>query len=176
VEGIWEMMEVINGVASQTNLLSMNAAIEAAHAGDAGKGFAVVAAEIRKLAETTAENARRISSTLKAVAGTIGGTSQITQSTGSVIHGMIQDIGGVASSFTELSGSLHEMSVGSSQITTALSSLRSLSEEVREAYGKMADAAKAVESTMTHIGSLSRENLRKIGTDGGKEASTASSL
>jgi methyl-accepting chemotaxis protein len=174
VEGIWEAMEVINGVASKTDLLSMNAAIEAAHAGEAGRGFSVVAAEIRKLAETTAENAKRISATLKTVAGGINSTAAISRGTGQVIHGMIQGIGGVAASITELINSLHEMSVGSSQITAALSSLRGVSEEVREAYSKMAEAAKAVESTMARIGSLSRENLKKIGAGSEAEAAAAS--
>ncbi len=69
IDSIQEIIKVINHIATQTNLLSMNAAIEAAHAGSAGKGFAVVAAEIRKLSESTSGNAKLISNTLKTIIG-----------------------------------------------------------------------------------------------------------
>lgn len=95
-----EVLELIESVATGTNLLAMNAAIEAAHAGDAGRGFAVVAEEIRKLADTTAENARVIAQVLSSIAGQVSEAREA----GDATYGAFKAIESDASRFVEMLG------------------------------------------------------------------------
>ena len=159
VDGIADTIEMIEGVASNTNLLSMNAAIEAAHAGDAGKGFAVVADEIRRLSEATRENSQSISRTLTGIIDGIAVTSRRSTETDALIRQMSGEIESFADTMSELIDTLGELSSGSTEITTALVDLKTISMGVKDTYGEMLENAHRLRQTMTDLAEYSAKNL-----------------
>jgi methyl-accepting chemotaxis protein len=151
VEGVSSTIKVIGGIAANTNLLSMNAAIEAAHAGDAGNGFAVVAGEIRRLSETTRENSRNIAHTLTGIVDGIKTTTIRSSATDGLINTMAEEINGFAFTMTELINSLGELSLGSTEIITALVQLRKHAEAIKDNYHDMMDKTQDLEESMQLI-------------------------
>jgi methyl-accepting chemotaxis protein len=143
-EGLLEINSVMENIAGQTNLLSMNAAIEAAHAGDAGKGFAVVAAEIRKLAESSSEQSKTISGVLKKIKSSI---DKITQSTNTVLN-KFEDIEKgvkvVSQQEDHIRISMEEQSTGSKQILEAIGKLNDLTRQVKSGSSEMREGSKQV--------------------------------
>jgi methyl-accepting chemotaxis protein len=143
-EGLLEINAVMENIASQTNLLSMNAAIEAAHAGEAGKGFAVVADEIRKLAESSGEQSKTIAVVLKKIKDSI---DKITKSTGEVLN-KFEDIDfkvkTVSDQEENIRNAMEEQSTGSQQILEAIGHLNDITQMVKSGSVEMLEGSQEV--------------------------------
>jgi methyl-accepting chemotaxis protein len=166
VGAIREMAEVIRGVAASTDLLAMNAAIEAAHAGEAGRGFAVVADEIRKLSEASGASSDDIARSIESIIARIGeamGANAGTSEAFAAIDGKIRE---VASSMDELFSGLGEIRQGSEQILQAMTVLQERSMRVKEGSSSMEEASSEIGAMTEELGRVSSEVSASIGEIG----------
>lgn len=162
---ILQIVQTITKIAGSTNLLALNAAIEAAHAGEAGKGFAVVAEEIRKLAEESNAQARRIGETLAENNALVQEAVQALEEFREVFAGMKERIEETRDSLVEILGGMSESAAGYRQIEEAVASLSGLSQEVEEALGRMEgelDASGASLDRMRKLVDAVREEVERV--------------
>jgi methyl-accepting chemotaxis protein len=146
--------KIIEDVAIQTNLLAMNAAIEAAHAGNAGRGFAVVAGEIRHLSENTAKQSRAITETLNRVISNIQSVTEASNNAGSVFEGMVHKITEDGTIVAEIRSSMEEQSAGSQQIVSGLTEIKDTSHTIELSSRTMDGSVRDVSSEIAELTKL----------------------
>lgn len=139
-----EANAVIDNIAAQTNLLAMNAAIEAAHAGEAGKGFAVVAGEIRKLAVNSSAQSKSISAALKELVTSISEVVETSQTLSQAFEDVRTVIGFLAEEMRLVQTVMDQQGEGNRRVQNSFETIHRLNEEVRASAAQMASGSQSI--------------------------------
>ncbi|NNM54697.1 MAG: methyl-accepting chemotaxis protein [Spirochaetales bacterium] len=150
-EKLREANTAITSIAAQTNLLAMNAAIEAAHAGDAGRGFAVVADEIRKLAESSSQESHEIASDIKTIQARIQAAKDVSTAADQSFKAILEQLDILGRFEQEITSAMSEQNEGSRQILEATGQINAVTAKVRGNSSEMLEGSRTITSEMQKL-------------------------
>lgn len=153
---------VIQNIAAQTNLLAMNAAIEASHAGETGRGFAVVAGEIRKLAEESSAQGKNITQILNGLKEKIGRVNEAAVSAEQRFDAIFELAGKTHTQEQRIMDAMRQQSGGSEQIVQAMHAIENMTQEVKRSSQEMLANSNLVSAEMKRLGEMSDAIAKSI--------------
>lgn len=159
---VGQFIEVISDIASQTNLLALNAAIEASRAGDEGRGFAVVAAEVRKLAEQTANSAEEITQLIQS---TQEGTAKAVQTTNKAtveVGEGLSLVGSAGKAFDEIRHSIEEVSGRIGDVSASVQQISATTEQMNQSVTRIAELGAESARNAHNVSAATEEQLASM--------------
>jgi len=157
-----EAGEVIQNVASQTNLLAMNAAIEAAHAGESGKGFAVVADEIRKLAEESSMQGKKIAAVIKESLQIIQKLTDTESTTERAFEQVYTLVSKISEQEARILEAMQQQEAGSEKITAAITDVNGITYDIKSKSEEMANNGRHTAEEMKNLNTLTAALTEKM--------------
>ena len=161
---ILKLLGLISNIAKQTNLLAMNAAIEAAHAGDAGKGFAIVADEIRRLSEDTNKNARDIGDVVSSIISRIEDSVRLSEKAGIGLDMITAYSGQNSVIIAQLNTAMGEQNHGAKEILISTQEMVKITEEVKLTMKEQTESAGEISRSVIELKDMAVDNQETIGS------------
>ena len=162
LDEVYEVVTIINNVAEQTNLLSMNAAIESAHAGEAGKGFGVVAEEIRSLAEETSENADKISKVINVIVTAVENANKSSQSAFAAFEKVSSHTDVIVNSLQEITSGIGKIDDQMQEIKQRSNETSSAADKINKYCGELADRQKQVSLKVDNVNDVFLSSINAL--------------